>query len=213
VRWYRKAAEQGEASAQYNLAISYDNGNGVREDKRKAVRWYRKAAEQGDADAQFNLGVAYANGDGIREDKRESVRWHRKAAEQGQAKAQYYLSKAYVSGVGIITDKREAYIWLTISNANGDEEAASVFRDVNWSDFFPNPKSAPPKKKPRNDWKKSTAAKRKVGKQLPFAIPANLVLGCWCGRYFARFPVISTFHNLINLEKNHVSVSNRLPAL
>jgi TPR repeat protein len=52
---YRKAAEQGDASAQYNLGIMHDNGQGVSQDRGQAAPWYRKAAEQGHAAAQFNL--------------------------------------------------------------------------------------------------------------------------------------------------------------
>ena len=55
MKWYRKAAEQGDADAQYNLGISYDRGEGVPQDYVEAVKWYRKAAEQGDADAQNKL--------------------------------------------------------------------------------------------------------------------------------------------------------------
>ena len=79
VRWYRLAAEQGDATAQFNLGVMYANG--------EAVRWYRLAAEQGYAAAQFNLGVMYANGEGVPEDDAEAVRWYRLAAEQGYATA------------------------------------------------------------------------------------------------------------------------------
>jgi len=51
-RWYRKAAEQGDAGAQYNLGVMYKNGQGVKQDHAEAVRWLRKAAEQGHANAQ-----------------------------------------------------------------------------------------------------------------------------------------------------------------
>ena len=44
VFWYRKAAEQGDASAQDGLGEIYDNGYGVRQDYAQAVAWYRKAA-------------------------------------------------------------------------------------------------------------------------------------------------------------------------
>ena len=47
VEWYRKAAEQGHAEAQDELARCYDYGWGVGEDEEEAVEWYRKAAEQG----------------------------------------------------------------------------------------------------------------------------------------------------------------------
>ena len=53
MKWYRKAAEQGDAKAQYNLGNCYYFGNGVTENEQEAVKWYRKAAEQGDAKAQY----------------------------------------------------------------------------------------------------------------------------------------------------------------
>jgi TPR repeat protein len=50
-RWYRLAAEQGHAGAQFNLGIMFANGRGVGQDDAEAARWYRLAAEQGHADA------------------------------------------------------------------------------------------------------------------------------------------------------------------
>ena len=64
VKWYRKAADQGDASAQYNLGRMVASGQGVRQDYVEAVKWYRKAADQGDASACFNLGLMYSNGQG-----------------------------------------------------------------------------------------------------------------------------------------------------
>ena len=86
VRWYRRAAENGNAMAQYNLGNCYYTGTGIKEDKEEAVRWYRKAAEQGNTIAQYSLGFCYKNGTGIKEDKEEALRWYRKAAEQGSEK-------------------------------------------------------------------------------------------------------------------------------
>ena len=55
VKWYRKAADQGDADAQFNLGVMYYNGEGVPEDDKEAVKWWRKAAEQGHAEAQYFL--------------------------------------------------------------------------------------------------------------------------------------------------------------
>ena len=65
MKWYTLAAEQGNADAQYNLGVMYDNGRGVPQDDKTAVKWYRLAAEQGDASAQSNLGVMYGTGQGV----------------------------------------------------------------------------------------------------------------------------------------------------
>ncbi len=47
VKWYRKAAEQGVAQAQYNLGYAYGVGMGVEENPVESMKWFRKAAEQG----------------------------------------------------------------------------------------------------------------------------------------------------------------------
>ena len=46
-RWYRLAADQGDAPAQYNLGVRYDNGKGVPQDLAEAALWFGLAAEQG----------------------------------------------------------------------------------------------------------------------------------------------------------------------
>ncbi|MFH1914989.1 MAG: tetratricopeptide repeat protein [Pseudomonadota bacterium] len=55
----RKAAEQGDASAQYNLGVRYFEGWGIRLDHDQAYKFYRKAAEQGHAHAQYALASIY----------------------------------------------------------------------------------------------------------------------------------------------------------
>ena len=53
--WYRKAAAQGHAEAQFKLGAGYENGEGVEQDLNEAAIWYRKAAEQGHAEAKQAL--------------------------------------------------------------------------------------------------------------------------------------------------------------
>jgi len=58
-KWFRKAAEQGDADVQFNIGISYHTGQSVSQDFAKVLRWYRMAAEQGLAEAQLNIGISY----------------------------------------------------------------------------------------------------------------------------------------------------------
>ncbi|MBC7368170.1 MAG: SEL1-like repeat protein [Undibacterium sp.] len=111
VKWYLKAAAQGNEGAQLNLGVMYDNGEGVTKNSAEAVKWYRKAAEQGNAMAQFNLGVAYITGDGVPKDSAEAVKWYLKAAEQGNAAAQFSLGVMYGDGNGVAKDSAEAVRW------------------------------------------------------------------------------------------------------
>lgn len=52
VKWIRKAAEQGDAQAQYNLGVCYISGDGVVPNKQEAMKWLRKAAKQGHPQAK-----------------------------------------------------------------------------------------------------------------------------------------------------------------
>ena len=81
-------ANNGDAEAQFNLGIAYDNGEGVEQSYSQAVYWYKKAAEQDLAEAQYNLGNAYDNGEGVEQSYSQAVYWYKKAAEQGLAAAQ-----------------------------------------------------------------------------------------------------------------------------
>ena len=47
VSWYREAAAQGLADAQYNLGVMYANGEGAPEDYVRAYAWLNLAAAQG----------------------------------------------------------------------------------------------------------------------------------------------------------------------
>ena len=54
VKWYRLAADQGDAYAQYNLGVMYANGRGVPQDYVQAHKWYNLGAVAGDKDAIKN---------------------------------------------------------------------------------------------------------------------------------------------------------------
>jgi TPR repeat protein len=111
VEWYRKAADQGFAPAQFNLGYCYAHGQGVPQDFSEAPKWYRKAADQGFAPAQFNVGYCYANGRGVPQDFSEAAKWYRKAADEGYARAQSALGYCYANGQGVPQDPSEAAKW------------------------------------------------------------------------------------------------------
>jgi len=75
LREWTPLAKQGNADAQFNLGLMYDEGQGVPEDNMKAVHWYRFAAWQGHASAQGNLGAMYALGAGVKKDFVRAHMW------------------------------------------------------------------------------------------------------------------------------------------
>ncbi len=111
-KWYRKAAEQGHALAQYTLGVMYQYGRVVPQDYAEATKWYRKAAEQGHAVAQYKLGLMYHYGY-MPKDLAEAVKWYRKAAVQGHPSAQNALGLMYRNGTGVARDFDEMDKWFS----------------------------------------------------------------------------------------------------
>ncbi len=57
VRWYRRAAEQGYARAQFNLGLMYRKGQGVLRDYVQAHKWISLAAAQGEESYRKSIDI------------------------------------------------------------------------------------------------------------------------------------------------------------
>lgn len=101
VRWYRAAADEGNAFAQFRLGEMYMNGLGVEYDPALSFHWYYLAAEQGEVRAQAQLGFLYSTGIGVSQSLTEAVRWYSAAANQGSSLAQFSLGRMYQTGSGV----------------------------------------------------------------------------------------------------------------
>ena len=56
LRWYKKAALQGHADAQYSVGLMYDKGHiGIPKNNETAYVWYKLSSEQGQEDAKRNF--------------------------------------------------------------------------------------------------------------------------------------------------------------
>lgn len=89
-------ANLGDARAQYNLGLLYDQGLGVPQSDALALRWYTQAAERGEPRAQYNLGIMYMNGQGTAPDPVQAYYWFSLAVAQGESKAP--AARDYVMG-------------------------------------------------------------------------------------------------------------------
>lgn len=112
VKWWRKAAEQGDISAQHALGHVYYNGRGVEENYAEAVRWYRKAAELGNVTAQCDLGYCYYYGQGVHRNYVEAVKWFRKCTPSEFGLAELALGYCYYYGRGVPQDYGESARWF-----------------------------------------------------------------------------------------------------
>ena len=95
MRYFRLAADQGDASAQCNLATFYTAGSGgLQRNYREAARLHKLAADQGNAASQFDLASFYGSGwGGLPRDRSEARRLTKLAADQGLAEAQAALKE------------------------------------------------------------------------------------------------------------------------
>lgn len=80
-------AAQGDAVAQFDLAMCYAEGRGVEQNKTEAIRWWKKAALQKVAAAATYLGDAYRRGDGAQQDLYGAYVWYSLAAINGSTSA------------------------------------------------------------------------------------------------------------------------------
>lgn len=121
MRWWRMAAEKGNAVAQLNLGTaSMAQGEKGAEE---AVKWLTQAAQAGDEGAQRNLGLLYLTGEGVAQDLRKAAIWLHRSAAQGDATAQYNLAVMFEDGTGVAKDLPEARRWYARA-AQGGHPAA-----------------------------------------------------------------------------------------
>lgn len=119
----RKAAEQGNADAQFRLAECYAKAMGVEADSEEAFRWYRMAGEQGQVEAAVKLGHAYLSGSGSSRDDVLAVKWFRKAAQTGNPEAEFWLGLCYANGRGVAASQRESLDWYRKAAEKGFQPA------------------------------------------------------------------------------------------
>ena len=121
--WFRKAAEQGNASAQNNIGWLYEKGFGVQQDYAEAMTWFLKSANQRNADAENNIGWLYSKGWEVKQDYAEAMTWYRKAAGHGSTRAQQNIGVLYEEGHGVNQDYVEAMTWFRKAADQGNTGA------------------------------------------------------------------------------------------
>lgn len=125
VKWYRKAAEKGDARAAFNLGACYRWGTtGLARDPAKALEFLRVAAEQGHPTAIYMVGSYLEDGVEVEANLAEAVKCYRKAAEAGLASANWRLGLAHRDGaLGIAKNEEEAVRLLRLAAEQGAPEA------------------------------------------------------------------------------------------
>ena len=68
------------------MGVSYNNGQGLRQDHHKAAELYKKACNGGNIKGCYNLGVLYNNGQGLRQNYYTAKEYFGKACDLGDQK-------------------------------------------------------------------------------------------------------------------------------
>jgi len=94
------AAEAGDALAQFNLGVMYDQGmddnhHPRKTDRGNAIRWFLSAAKQGLPRAQLKLAQAYVGAEEPDDRRIEAGAWFLRAAEGSQGAQQLEAQKGF----------------------------------------------------------------------------------------------------------------------
>lgn len=119
----QRAAQNGDAVAQFELGLLYFNGHSVPQDRADAVIWWRKAAQHGNVRAYIDLVVLFENDQRMLQVDAAGVVRLREDAVHGDANAQYSLGLLYTNGQEVPQDYAEADMWFRKAAKQGYAKA------------------------------------------------------------------------------------------
>lgn len=139
VKWFHKAAFQGNAEAMFNLGASYYNGDGVTRDEQQAYAWFLLAKEAGSPPANAavlreeavldagdinesydDIGNMYGRGTDLPKDEKKAAEWIMKSARRGDTSAQIAMADRFLNGIGVAQDFVQGKRWCEEASKKGD---------------------------------------------------------------------------------------------
>jgi TPR repeat protein len=124
-RWYERAAQAGDCTAQNMMGVFYQSGTGVPADLARAARWYQLAASSDFPPAKLNLGLLYLNGSGVRKDISLAMQLFEDVARRGgDGAGAAYLGQIYERGLSGTRDVAAADKWFQLGVKLHDPIAA-----------------------------------------------------------------------------------------
>ena len=114
-----RASKGGMAEADYQLALLYNAGDKIPENRPKAVEHMRRAADRGLASAQYALAVWTEQGYFGEVNEVAAIRLYEQAANQGHKNAMKSLIVRYAGIDGVSADKERQNYWMRKLNQKG----------------------------------------------------------------------------------------------
>lgn len=136
---YLKAAEKGDAEAQYFVGMLYLTGkdylnNPLTEDKELAVKWLVASAKQDYKDALFIVGQLCLDGTIEKDNFNQALKYWNKAADLGNVMALYQIGNAYDYGQGVEIDKHKASQFYSKAYSKGVLMAGICLASIQMND-------------------------------------------------------------------------------
>lgn len=97
-RWYRRAADRGNAQAMWSLGVNHLSCKGGTTDNEQAIYWLERAAERGHELATWALARMYLKGYPVGRDVARGLELLRAGAERGHRAACQALAEIYHEG-------------------------------------------------------------------------------------------------------------------
>jgi len=119
LRYYEKAAANGDNEAAYIAALMYEENFEIRPDTNKMAALMRQAAQSGHAAAQADYGLLVYQGRGAERNEAEAAAWFEKSAIGGDQEGQFLYAFTLAKGEGVPRNVEEAYYWLLKSGESG----------------------------------------------------------------------------------------------
>lgn len=119
-KWFRFAAEQGHARAQYQLGECYETGYGVLPNAARSAKWHLASAQQGFPQAQEKIGRCFRDGIGVPQDHKQALLWFR---QLNGPIGNIRLAECYENGYGVPQNYDEAIAQYRCAAENGAPEA------------------------------------------------------------------------------------------
>jgi TPR repeat protein len=116
----RKAKQQHDPTALYDIGDAYYQRRGAADDYVTALKYFEIAAFKNNVKAQDKVGSIYCWGNGVEANYDKAIQWYLLAADQGYSKAQYHLGWMYQY---VLQDNNKAYVWFLKSAVQGYKHA------------------------------------------------------------------------------------------
>lgn len=108
IKWYEMAAEHNDPNAMNNLGLMYKNGEGVKQEYKKAISLLKQSSNLNNKYALSNLAYMHLFGQGTEKNPNKAIELYIKSGEAGFPKGYYRAANQYYIGENVPKDLNKA---------------------------------------------------------------------------------------------------------